>query len=444
MAFRVWYLKKERRSSFYASFIPGHPTSDLETLVRQCHHARHHPIPSRWPPVARSGANITLPERNCRATPDLRQRSIWKRRFQITPRRASHVPNAIPLWEEGQRPTQTPDGHVGMSEAYEADAGGELVALRQSSTLSQFVPRCPDCQCPIQQYATQRYNRGINKAVLDGTSRRFILNGNTRLRALTFTIEALEKNYHAANQSAAQQTENGLVQGYLDRGYTECESLAGEITRFIAEVSDAEQPATPSLADVMPGLSPDQRVVRGSQAVMLKLQYTIANAHIEYRQIHGRAFAGPNQQAIVTPESSLTACEEFITSSMSGKFPRLCVEVQLYYGRIAFLYQSVVLPSGTASGTETSQVTEYVVRAKEYIQQAAESLKLLNNARYEAVTKEELDAIKLAMVSGRSGLATHSGHWYNCANEHLFAVGECGIPTELARCPECRANVGGA
>jgi hypothetical protein len=37
---------------------------------------------------------------------------------------------------------------------------------------------------------------------------------------------------------------------------------------------------------------------------------------------------------------------------------------------------------------------------------------------YEKVTADELAAIKAAMVGGPGGIATHSGHWYNCQNGH--------------------------
>jgi len=95
----------------------------------------------------------------------------------------------------------------------------------------------------------------------------------------------------------------------------------------------------------------------------------------------------------------------------------------------------------------------------------SEALKLLQRGWYEEVTAEELKAIKRAMVTGFRGIATHSGHWYNCANGHpvshipsavqrnttgrpltrdrQFAIGECGMPMELARCPECSARIGG-
>ena len=90
-----------------------------------------------------------------------------------------------------------------------------------------------------------------------------------------------------------------------------------------------------------------------------------------------------------------------------------------------------------------------------------ESMNLLHREWYEEVTAKELVAIKTAMISGPLGIATHSGHWYNCANGHpvliletmalswrlltwaQFAIGECGMPMESARCPECGAPVGG-
>lgn len=58
---------------------------------------------------------------------------------------------------------------------------------------------------------------------------------------------------------------------------------------------------------------------------------------------------------------------------------------------------------------------------------------------YQAVTSEELRAVYKAMSSEFLG----TGHWYTCLNNHPFTVGECGMPMEQARCPECGAPVGG-
>jgi len=35
------------------------------------------------------------------------------------------------------------------------------------------------------------------------------------------------------------------------------------------------------------------------------------------------------------------------------------------------------------------------------------------------------------------------GHWFKCPNGHYYCIGECGGAMELAKCPECKAVIGG-
>lgn len=35
------------------------------------------------------------------------------------------------------------------------------------------------------------------------------------------------------------------------------------------------------------------------------------------------------------------------------------------------------------------------------------------------------------------------GHWFKCPNGHVYLITECGGAMERARCPECKANIGG-
>jgi len=72
--------------------------------------------------------------------------------------------------------TKTLNGHIGMAEVYIVDVYGGFTGLRDISTvLARSIPRCLDCQCPVRQYATQRYTRVINRAVLDEISKRFLM-----------------------------------------------------------------------------------------------------------------------------------------------------------------------------------------------------------------------------------------------------------------------------
>ncbi|KAI9730359.1 MAG: hypothetical protein M1834_005869 [Cirrosporium novae-zelandiae] len=58
---------------------------------------------------------------------------------------------------------------------------------------------------------------------------------------------------------------------------------------------------------------------------------------------------------------------------------------------------------------------------------------------YGVVSNDEKRSILAAMATELRG----TGHWYNCENGHAFTVGECGMPMETSRCPECGAGVGG-
>ena len=91
---------------------------------------------------------------------------------------------------------ETLDGHIQMSGVYYQDALGDFTAFRDvSAELAQAVPRCPDCQCPIRQHSTQRYNRVINRAVIDEMSKRFLVSGKDRLRNLQQDIHDLEQGF---------------------------------------------------------------------------------------------------------------------------------------------------------------------------------------------------------------------------------------------------------
>ena len=58
---------------------------------------------------------------------------------------------------------------------------------------------------------------------------------------------------------------------------------------------------------------------------------------------------------------------------------------------------------------------------------------------YGTVSTEE----RMAVITAMSREFTGTGHWYYCQNGHPFTIGECGMPMQLARCPECQAPVGG-
>ncbi|XP_058708338.1 E3 ubiquitin-protein ligase RNF213 isoform X2 [Poecile atricapillus] len=47
------------------------------------------------------------------------------------------------------------------------------------------------------------------------------------------------------------------------------------------------------------------------------------------------------------------------------------------------------------------------------------------------------------MAQARSWEELGGLHWYECPNGHLCTVGECGLPMEMSRCPDCGVPIGG-
>jgi hypothetical protein len=83
---------------------------------------------------------------------------------------------------------------IGLKEVYKIDpATGNILSLEDiSSKMAPAIPKYLHCQCPIRQYATQRYNRLINRAVIDEMSKRFILTGQTDLQEIEGKLTKVE------------------------------------------------------------------------------------------------------------------------------------------------------------------------------------------------------------------------------------------------------------
>lgn len=138
-------------------------------------------------------------------------------------------------------------------------------------------------------------------------------------------------------------------------------------------------------------------------------------------------------------KSFFKSCLLHIKSCRDESLPRLAVEGILYFTKIARLFDSYTRSAANSEAGE-SDYPSPIEKAKRLLDEAKalcregfqntdsllaaveNSIEYLSREWYEEVTKEELDAIKNAMVSGRGGIATHSGHWYECKKGHPVSV----------------------
>ncbi|KAF3482227.1 uncharacterized protein GIQ15_04986 [Arthroderma uncinatum] len=399
--------------------------------------------------------------------------------------------------------TESLDGIMSMAEFYKLDPYGEFTGLEDiSATFVQAVPCCPDCKRSVRQFATQRYNRVVNRAVIDEMSKRFISSGRDGLQELEEQIGKLEKQLHESRDEIMERIRrpNGRrtssvnaamslgIDDKLRERRTESKKLESAIKAFRNNFADKYQPAQKlheasicmarkaavaasaldvqlanlNLVEATPALAHDSRIIMGGQMAQIKTEFLI----LEDEVILSKALNSMGNELSIKfprgPPSLLVAqflqkCEIFIAECDVKNLPKLSVEVTLFYTRIARSFEYL----SRSTKTDLDKSASYVGTANKMLEKALEvcqipfhnakglraaveeSIRYMAKEWYEEVTQEEVEAVKAAMVSGSGGIATHSGHWYLCKNGHPFAIGECGMPMQLATCPECGAVVGG-
>ena len=162
---------------------------------------------------------------------------------------------------------ETLDGLVGMGNVYTTDKLGAYNGLRELSGELTAVPTCPDCRIPIRQFATRRYNRVINKAVLDETSKRFLVSGRQRL-------DTLQKLVAVAEQELADSRAD-TASAYLDLRkprpdrHTDAIKLEKETAKLRQEMGAEHQP-TKKLFDAVLTF---QRREKEQQSLSQKVQH---------------------------------------------------------------------------------------------------------------------------------------------------------------------------
>ncbi|KAM0417324.1 hypothetical protein ACHAPT_012640 [Fusarium lateritium] len=384
---------------------------------------------------------------------------------------------------------ETLDGLVSLGEVYTTDKEGNFNGLKDmSGSLARNVPFCPDCKRPIRQFATKRYNRLINRAVMDEICKRFLIKGRKCLDALE---ENLQKMENALGSSRPLHTPNEGVPSLPKDRYSSLKKLRAMAKRLTKRMDESHQPTkmlidaiaisrtstngdTLSITRQMEALKlsspgPDKQLILGAQLVTIKVQ------EVQFQDVIAllKALKGAvddglarhwfNDQPLPSMERFFPDCEDLINKAKEAKLPRTVIAATLAFARVSQLSiwwaQTGEADGVTSSEKKDSVTLERTDTARELLNEAlaqcsgfegSDNLKervqetmRLFESRYEQVTPEELASIKSAIVSGGQGINTHSGHWYNCANGHPFAIGECGMPMELARCPECGAQIGG-
>lgn len=376
--------------------------------------------------------------------------------------------------------TETLDGLVSLKDVYSVDAKtGGFTGLIEDAELSASIPQCPNCREPVKQYVTQRYNRLINRAVIDEMSKRFIVNGQQALQQLEGQLMEVRKDLEKSRMSVVpdkpvqlrgQEAHEFTMQSINDEIGNRAQDtikLLNAVKAFQFRMNVRHQPTyklhqatvhsmarsdpldvelarlTINSSEKSAKRDRDQRITLGGGLLEIKVRCLVLEENFEImRTVNQKHFQStlplsfPSGSPLARTDQFLKDTRKLIDDCTCESLPKLAVEAILHYARIAQFFGS----AQSSRNNDRTKATDYRDTAKDLLIKADKlcessfsgrdnlrkavvtASKMLSKEFYEAVSKEELESIKKAMVSGRGGIATHSGHWYKCVNGHPVSL----------------------
>lgn len=363
------------------------------------------------------------------------------------------------------------DGQMEMSRFFQTNQEGEFIGLQALPPAFSMkdIKVCSTCRGSLR--SVSRYGHVVRRALIDESTKKFILWANKeylKLReTLLFHQTQLTKSSAAAPKTAAVQRD---VQGDLvgvsssqiemitksckDARYESALHFRRKTEKYLRNVSHEEQPFCRVWEVVQyarrqkrtdSNMSLDTDILQTSQslkatALLLRCDLVILS---DFLEVYGRHVQK------VSLKANKESCEELRAAACDSRQPAIQTEACLFLAQFA-LAERTRAPAEEKTAL-TNEACEFVEQAKdlhkEYPGQmrhlAAEITSvekmLLSSTFTSVVTDEEWKEVMAAMASEFRG----TGHWYRCENGHPFTIGECGMPMQLARCPQCNAPIGG-
>ncbi|TVY17442.1 E3 ubiquitin-protein ligase [Lachnellula arida] len=362
------------------------------------------------------------------------------------------------------------DGHMSMSDFYNMDAEGSIVGLKNDSEpfSASGMKSCPICRGPLR--TLNRYSRIVRRALIDEATKKFIVWANMKFIPLVARMQGIEENLResegpklATGGVLLEGSSSGPLQlrGPRDKQFFQVLRLRSDVKKFLGQVDEGEQPfgRIYDLAqdarrhrgvDVNLDAKVDILQVRNrllTTVLLIRCDYTILSTFLNDQK---GATQADSHGVKVDLSINRKDCEKLIAESLSRNQPAVTVEGHLYWARFFALERSFADPESELTQlldearehlTEARRVcVEYSGQTAGMQEEVSDVEKMLRDSTfYLPVSNDEKAAVYAAMAQGFSG----TGHWYYCENNHPFTIGECGMPMQTSRCPQCGSPVGG-
>ncbi|BCS21108.1 uncharacterized protein APUU_21540A [Aspergillus puulaauensis] len=376
------------------------------------------------------------------------------------------------------------DGVMAIKYHYEIEpTTEELIRPKLSwrAMTSSAAPTCPECRGSLRDI--HRYNRITKKALLDESTRRFVVMANRDyvdiLRTVQLHEEALDEHGSKLAEWLANNPFDSMVPAQVQQTIDTYSSTDGRmrnrVQKFLKRVRTTEQPLG-RVNELLASAAARTGVVGGNEhttehigiltgfsirgeCLHLRLTWVILweterickNPAVPFDTCSVLRGKVRNQ----LPEL-LEKCHAVRGQSSDGKFLAERVQATLYQVLVSQLFLNCIATEAQAPRIPPALLPRNKI--KESLQECEglylSHLGTLGHLKddiaktkrfcdgqpfYTSVTAEERREVYEAMAVQFQG----TGHWYYCRNNHPFTVGECGMPMEEARCPQCGERVGG-
>ncbi|KAI1205905.1 uncharacterized protein F4807DRAFT_246245 [Annulohypoxylon truncatum] len=380
------------------------------------------------------------------------------------------------------------DGIMDMKAHYKMSAEDSPTAIGNASKPFSMkeVKTCPTCRGSLRNIA--RYGRIVRRAMLDEATKKFVAWSHIEYAKLANSLldvqERLSKT--EATSGGPRQTPQSSKMKELSTGrmkqiqlisdwiggkrYDEAAKLWHGLNVFIGQVKREEQPFQKVNNFVQYAIQQrktegifafDETMIQHGallQALSLWLKCDIIIVSDFMARLENLRLSHNNTLKLDFSQH-IRDCDALAEGARTAKHPRQETEAYIYCAQFcafnrAFLTDGEDPSSDSDKGKRDSlkeKASERLALARGLVEkyesqtqglsaelEATEKM-IRDNVFYEPVSADEMRAVYEAMTREFRG----TGHWYNCENGHPFTVGECGMPMEQARCPECGAAVGG-
>ncbi|GFG25720.1 NFX1-type zinc finger-containing protein 1 [Aspergillus udagawae] len=372
------------------------------------------------------------------------------------------------------------DGQMALQEHYELDEQGRPMSINDASRPFSMddIKTCATCRGSLRDLA--RYGRLVRRALLDESTKKFILYLNREyvpleeelarlVRLIQETDVASRKGPvwpdHLQLDGSIQQnvkTMTELVHHTFPGRWMNITKLRSKVVAYRKRVALDEQPYDRVRSMVENAKRRNQtdgdfdfdNTILQSKGVLLatalNLRLDIALL-TDFLTVKGRASSQTGNITIsLNLQDARDQCSALINLAEDSGRIRQQAEGHTFLAHLHALERSQTL-SPQAAETHLQDAQAAVARARSLCTQHLSQTRgllpdiesvdkmLRDSTFYTLVTNEERMAVVAAMAREFHG----TGHWYYCRNGHPFTIGECGGAMQQTVCPECGEPVGG-